>query len=98
MAPEQRLQPTLDERLPSGRLSGLWFDTASYHPSALHAAIAAVGVDRVVFGSDHPPAGDSPAAAVETVEKLDISADERDRILSGNARRLLDRSTAPTAT
>jgi aminocarboxymuconate-semialdehyde decarboxylase len=86
---EAKLRPNLEGPPPSERLGQIYLDTASYHPAAIHAAIAAVGVERVVLGSDHPPAGDSPGPSVELIRRLDIAPDARERILSGNALELL---------
>jgi aminocarboxymuconate-semialdehyde decarboxylase len=85
-----KLEVSLEGAVPSERAAGLYFDTASYHPAAIHAAIEAVGVDRVVLGTDYPPAGDSPDRAIQVVERLGLDQQDRDRILHENGRRLLD--------
>lgn len=41
-------------RPPSESLDGLWFDTALTDASALSAAAAGFGADRLIFGSDYP--------------------------------------------
>ena len=41
-----------------------WFDVSSYGPRALDAMIRAVGVDRLVLGSDRPVADPPPVAAL----------------------------------
>jgi len=74
------------------RLDQLYLDTASYHPAAITAAIATVGIDRVVLGTDFPPAGDSPEAAIETLDDCGLSESDRSKILTGNGRALLDRT------
>jgi aminocarboxymuconate-semialdehyde decarboxylase len=84
------LEPALDDPGPSGRIDQLYLDTACYHPAAVAAAIAMVGPDRVVLGSDHPPVDQSPNASVELIKGLDIDEADRDKILSLNARRLLE--------
>ena len=81
---------------PSGRLGQLYLDTASYHPASLRAAIDTVGVERLVLGTDYPPAARSPKPTIDLVESLGLSDDDRDRILGGNARALLDRSGTPS--
>jgi predicted TIM-barrel fold metal-dependent hydrolase len=45
----------------------------------------------VVVGTDYPPAGESPAPTVELVASLGLAEEDRDKILSGNGRQLLDR-------
>ena len=47
----------------------------------------------MVFGSDYPPAGDSPQAAIELIGNLGLSDQDREKVLSGNARGLLGRGT-----
>lgn len=75
------------------RLDRIYLDTASYHPAAIAAAVAAVGIDRVVLGTDFPPAGDSPQGAIDALAEL--GEPERDKILSENGRALLDRAPEP---
>ena len=85
------LAPSVEGPPPSERTGQLYLDTATLHPAALRAAIEAVGVDRLVFGSDYPPAGSSPQAALELVNASGLSEDEREKVLSSNARQLLGR-------
>lgn len=87
--PEARIEPKLDGRRPSERLGQLYFDTASYHRAALEAAVAAVGADHVVVGTDHPPAGDTPQPTLDLVAAMDLTSEERELVRSGTARRLL---------
>ncbi|MFC5570175.1 amidohydrolase family protein [Lysobacter yangpyeongensis] len=48
-----------------------------------------VGVDHVLLGSDYPQLG--IGKAVDALERLDLTAEEKARIRSGNARKLLGR-------
>ncbi|HVF17882.1 MAG TPA: amidohydrolase family protein [Steroidobacteraceae bacterium] len=48
-----------------------------------------VGVDRVLLGSDYPQL--SLSKGVEAVKRLDLTTQEKDSILSGNARKLFGR-------
>ncbi len=98
MPEELALKPSIGGEPPSGRLGQLYLDTASYHPASLRAAIDTVGVERVVLGTDYPPAGRSPKPTIDLVESLGLSDEDRDRILGGNARALLDRSGTPVTT
>ncbi len=91
MAPvEGALEASIGDVPPSGRIGQLWFDTASYHRASLTAAIATVGAERVVVGTDFPPAGDSPRPTLELIEELGLAPEEREMILSGNGRELLE--------
>ena len=49
-----------------------------------------VGIDRVLVGSDHPQIG--LGRTVQALDKLDLTAEEKAKILSGNARRLFGRA------
>ncbi len=88
---EAELKPLLDGRKPSERVGQLYLDTASYHPAAVEAAMAAVGIDHVVFGSDFPPVGESPRPMLDVIEGLGLPQEETDKISFANARRLLAR-------
>lgn len=93
------LKPSLDGGRPSGRIDWLYLDTASYHAAALLAAVAAVGAERVVVGTDYPPAAEPPQATLELLDSLELTPEEKDRIRSENARRLLrpsDGTRSPT--
>src|SRR5688572_9611336 len=46
-----------------------------------------VGIDHVLLGSDYPQLG--LGKAVDALERLDLSEEEKDKIRSGNARKLL---------
>ena len=94
LAPEAGgIRPSIERGPLTNRLDQFRFDAAGHHPAALRAAIELVGVDRMVFGSDYPPAGDSPQAAIELLGNLGLSDQDREKVLSGNARGLLGRGT-----
>lgn len=57
------------------------------YPELLRTAVAQIGADRVVFGSDSP--GASLAVELRKIELLDLAGVERSRVLSGNALRLI---------
>jgi aminocarboxymuconate-semialdehyde decarboxylase len=81
-------------KTPSEAARSLYFDTASYHPVAIRAAIDAVGVDHVVFGTDHPPVHMLPQATANMIKTLGLSPAEEERVLTKNAESLLTRSPA----
>jgi aminocarboxymuconate-semialdehyde decarboxylase len=65
------------------------YDTISHAPEALRYLIGLVGADRVMLGSDYC-FDMGPARPRDIVEKqLRLSASDRQKILSGTARRLL---------
>ncbi len=61
-------------------------DTVSPSATAIRFAFDFAGADRLIFGSDHPWV--DIGIFVELIEGLEISPQERERIWSGNARRL----------
>ncbi|MBR1724357.1 MAG: amidohydrolase family protein [Ruminococcus sp.] len=74
----------------SGIDGEVYFDTAftTACPDELMLAIIRKhGVERILFGSDCP--WDSAARIAEKLLRIDLTDDERDRIFSGNALRLL---------
>jgi predicted TIM-barrel fold metal-dependent hydrolase len=76
---------------PSEQLRSVYLDSACYHPSGVLAAIAAVGIDHVVFGSDHPPVDQTPQSSLDVINQLDLPDEDRGKILAGNATGLLGR-------
>ncbi|HUK40144.1 MAG TPA: amidohydrolase family protein [Candidatus Acidoferrales bacterium] len=82
-------EPDVMTRPPANYMSQLYVDTVCYHPPAVQCAIDTMGIDHVVFGSDSPPVPIPLKRAVDTVEQLKISAEDKKRILGGNAARLL---------
>ena len=73
---------------PSTYLKRLHFDSIVYDNSTLAHLVATVGEDRVLYGSDYPfSLGDMPGvlARVDTLPPA-----QRDKVRSGNARKLFD--------
>jgi uncharacterized protein len=61
--------------------------SAFFDRAAFAAAVAAIGVDRLLFSVDYPYSRNPVARAF--LDGLDLTADERERIAHGNAERLL---------
>ena len=58
--------------------------------AAMMCGYALFGADHMVFGTDYPYPGEvAHNAIIEAIGRMDITADEKTKILSGNARRLL---------
>jgi predicted TIM-barrel fold metal-dependent hydrolase len=60
-----------------------------FHAPAVMLAVATVGIDHVVMGSDHPPVNVSLKKTVDTTQSLPLSMSDKQKILGGNAARLL---------
>jgi predicted TIM-barrel fold metal-dependent hydrolase len=61
--------------------------SAMPYPELIRTAVKRVGADRVVFGSDGP--GCNPALELAKVRDLGLPAADTDKIIGGNALRLL---------
>jgi aminocarboxymuconate-semialdehyde decarboxylase len=78
------------DQLPSLYLKRLYYDTVSFSPHALMMVRNMVGADHMVMGSDYPHLLGSIDRAVSSIEGLDIRDEERERIFSGTALRILN--------
>ena len=76
-------------RPPSHTLKQFYMDTAPYTPQSILFAREFAGADKLLMGSDYPhQIGDLPGA-VQTIEGLPVVDEEKEKILGGNAARLL---------
>lgn len=82
-------EPDVITRPPATYIAQLYFDTVSLHPPAVQCAIDTIGIDHVVFGSDSPPVPIALTRSVDVVRALRISAEDKKKILGGNAAKLL---------
>lgn len=83
-APDQAAR-ALRNAPPSTALSQLYLDALVYHPRALHAAVDLVGVDHMMFGTDHPFAIFDHGGAAMIRDALGADAA---RLLSGTAKEI----------
>lgn len=72
---------------PSTYLKRMYTDTVSPHTAGMKFAIEFFGVDRVMYGSDYPCW--DPNIALEFFEAIGLSSVDREKVLNGNARRIL---------
>jgi aminocarboxymuconate-semialdehyde decarboxylase len=80
---------SIDE-LPSVYLRRLYYDTVSFSGPSLRLALEHVGAEHLVMGSDYPRLLGSIERSVTSIEALDISAADKDRIFSGTAQAVLN--------
>jgi aminocarboxymuconate-semialdehyde decarboxylase len=80
---------SIDE-LPSVYLRRLYYDTVSFSGPSLRLALEQVGAEHLVMGSDYPHMLGSIERSVTSIEALDISAADKDRIFSGTAQAVLN--------
>ncbi|HMJ26695.1 MAG TPA: amidohydrolase family protein [Pyrinomonadaceae bacterium] len=78
------------DELPSVYLKRLYYDTVNFNPHMLMMVREMIGADRMVLGSDYPHLLGSIERAVSSIESLDISDDERQKIFEGTAMSILN--------
>ncbi len=77
-------------RPPSEYLKEFYYDTVNFDVRALEFAIDFSGADHFVAGSDYPHKIGSLEKMLESIEKLDLTPEEKTGIFGGNAARLLE--------
>ena len=78
------------DKLPSVYLKRLYYDTVSFSPYTLGMVHDMVGAEHMVMGSDYPHLLGSIDRAVTSIEALEISEEEKGKILSGTALSILN--------
>jgi aminocarboxymuconate-semialdehyde decarboxylase len=76
-------------RPPSSYLKNFYFDTVNFDPRALELAVSFAGADHILAGSDYPHQIGSIEKMLESLKCTRVSEADRQKILSGNAARLL---------
>jgi len=76
-------------RPPSEYLKKFYFDSVNFDPKALQLCVDFAGPDQVLAGSDYPHQIGSLDKMLKTINLLDITAEDKEKILGGNAKRLL---------
>lgn len=76
-------------RPPSEVLREFHYDTVNFDPRCLRLALDFAGAERVLAGSDYPHMIGSLDQMKASIDALDLDAPDRERVLGGNARRLL---------
>jgi len=74
---------------PSAYLKDFYYDTVNFDPAALRLALAFAGPAHLMAGSDYPHQIGSLEKMVASLERLEVSEQDRAAIMSGNAARLL---------
>ena len=81
--------PTCLTKPPSEYIAQVYLDTMSFHMPAVMCAVATVGVEHVVYGSDYPPVPIPLARSVAVVKNLPLGHRDKEKILGLNAAGLL---------
>jgi aminocarboxymuconate-semialdehyde decarboxylase len=67
----------------------MYLESTCYHPPAARCAIDTVGVNHFIFGTDAPPMIPLKREGLEMMDKIDLTPAEREKVMGGNAARLL---------
>jgi len=74
---------------PSGQLRRFYYDTVNFDPAALRLALDFAGAGHLLAGSDYPHQIGSLEQMRESLDALDLPADDRSAVFGGNALALL---------
>jgi aminocarboxymuconate-semialdehyde decarboxylase len=77
-------------RPPSTYLKEFYYDTVNFDSAALALAVEFAGVERLLAGSDYPHRIGSLRAMRDSIERLQLPASDRARVLGDNAAGLLE--------
>jgi aminocarboxymuconate-semialdehyde decarboxylase len=76
-------------RPPTSYLKKFFFDTVNFDPRALELAVSFAGASQILAGSDYPHQIGSIPKMLESLQAMRVSEEDRQKILGGNAKRLL---------
>lgn len=74
---------------PSHYFRRLYYDAVNFHKPAVMEAVMTFGADRILLGTDYAHRVGDPKRAVPNIKELPLAEDDKEKILSGNARRVL---------
>ena len=81
--------------LPSTYLKRLYYDTVTFSPHVLRLLRDWVGPEHMAMGSDYPHKLGDIGRAVTTIEALEVSDADRERIFSGTALAIMNNAPRP---
>jgi aminocarboxymuconate-semialdehyde decarboxylase len=82
-------EPMLIKHEPLHYLKMCYLDTVCYHLPAARCVVESVGADRVIFGTDAPPLTAIKGKGLQMIYDLGLAPQDQEKILAGNAKRLL---------
>jgi aminocarboxymuconate-semialdehyde decarboxylase len=74
---------------PSEYIKQLYVDSMGFHAPGVLCAVATIGSDHVLLGSDHPPVPISLKKSVDLIRDSGLQENDKKKILGRNAARLL---------
>jgi len=76
-------------RPPSDYLRRFYFDTVNFDTGALKLALEFAGADHILAGSDYPHQIGSIPSMLQSIRSLGLPVKDHERVVGGNARRIL---------
>jgi len=76
-------------KLPTEYLKKFYYDTVSFYQPALMCTYLAVGADHMVLGSDYPHVIGDITKSVSSIEEMNISQEEKEKIFGENGKKIL---------
>ena len=74
---------------PTEYFKQFYYDTVNFNPDAIEFAIKFAGPDHILAGSDYPHQIGSIPKMLASLATINVTSEQRERILGGNAARLL---------
>jgi aminocarboxymuconate-semialdehyde decarboxylase len=74
---------------PSEYLKRCYFDTVNFNPDAIDFAVKFAGADHILAGSDYPHQIGSIPKMLDSLSRIDVTAEEKEMIFGGNAAKIL---------
>ena len=74
---------------PTEYFKTFYYDTVNFNPDAIEFAITFAGADHILAGSDYPHQIGSIPKMLRALAAIDVSDEQRQQILGGNAARVL---------
>jgi aminocarboxymuconate-semialdehyde decarboxylase len=82
-------EPMLIKHEPLHYLKMMYLESTCYHAPAAKCAFETVGADHFIFGTDSPPLFVLKKEGVDLINKMGLSAEDKNKVYYENAKRLL---------
>ena len=74
---------------PTHYFKQFYYDTVNFNPDAIEFAVKFAGVDHILAGSDYPHQVGSIPKMLSSLQAINVSDEDRRKIMGGNAKQLL---------
>jgi len=76
-------------KAPSEYFKKTYLDVVSFYPPAIEFAVKFMGLEKLLLGSDYPHQIGDVARSIETIKKLNLLEEDKEKIMGENAIKLL---------